>query len=213
MSTTLYSDLLGNAAPLLNEFADAMNWMDYSRLYGDPIMATPPLVLLGDSVPHVYIEVDNGCPNTISDPVDCPSFMNGVLLDGLHAGMEWLEDTVFHISNIQMGDNPAIVTAVVGFADMTVTNLRKLNSEYLTPNIKTSSEMFWQSWQSSASSFSIFQITFTCCYILALLLLYIFVIRIMLKNMSQEMRRTSALVPHAPYRNPHNSSKLQSMGC
>ncbi|KAJ3067932.1 hypothetical protein HDU98_008888 [Podochytrium sp. JEL0797] len=117
---------------------------------------------------------------------------------GQFAGLEWLEDTVFYISEIQSGFIPFNLLAGAAGADAVVTNLRSLNTNYLTPNIATSAQMFWLSWQNAAASFSIFQIAFTCCYILALLLLYLFVFRPMLHNMGQEMKRTSALVHMIP---------------
>ncbi|ORY50478.1 hypothetical protein BCR33DRAFT_846941 [Rhizoclosmatium globosum] len=196
---TIYSDKQSESGGLLlDNYADSMEWMGYGRLYGNPQMNTVPLALLDDSTPYVNIELDDGCPVTTTDPTDCPSFLNNVLHNGIHSGMEWLEDCIFYINMIQNGQIGYDISSGVYSADSVLTNLRKLNTNYLTPNINTASQFYWQSWRSNASQFSIFQITFTCCYIFALLLLYIFVIRLMLKNMSQEMRRTSALVHMLP---------------
>ncbi|KAJ3123747.1 hypothetical protein HK100_011499 [Physocladia obscura] len=199
MVTSVFTYNATRDTAYLDSFANDLNWMDYSRLYGSSQMSTPPLILSDDSYSSLYIEVDNGCPDTSSDPTDCTSTMGGILASGLHAGIEWLNDLILFIGDVYEGRVPVVWTLnIVEFSDQLFGTLRNLNSNYLTPNIQTSGYLFWQSWQDSAAKFSLIQIIASCCYIFVLLLLYVFVVRASLSSIGQEMQRTSALVHMVP---------------
>ncbi|TPX77518.1 hypothetical protein CcCBS67573_g01209 [Chytriomyces confervae] len=120
-------------------------------------------------------------------------------------------DAPFNQSN-SMDDSLAEVTPLVHLAaidlsgkmsfvldaDMQLSLMRKLMSDYYIPSLQLSADYFWRDLQGYANWFSEFHISFTVTYIVGLCLIYFFIIRVIMNALAEELRRTSGLVHMLP---------------
>ncbi|KAJ3223090.1 hypothetical protein HDU81_009436 [Chytriomyces hyalinus] len=83
-------------------------------------------------------------------------------------------------------------------ADMQLSLMRKLMSDYYIPSLQLSADYFWRDLQGYANWFAEFHISFTITYIVGLCLIYFFIIRVIMHALAEELRRTSGLVHMLP---------------
>ncbi|KAJ3109936.1 hypothetical protein HDU96_007041 [Phlyctochytrium bullatum] len=168
-------------------------------LYGDVERSLQGIIWTGYSTPQVYHELQDAC--VASSPADCSTFDDGVMKRGLFAARAWYQKRVntimaniTRVSTLNLRQNSTSLRNL----DYGIAAARKLDLEYLFPAFEEATKSYLTGFRQTLEWFSSFNLSFSVCFVVITILIYLVIVRPLTKAIGDDLRRTSALVYMLP---------------
>ncbi|KAJ3211646.1 hypothetical protein HDU67_004369 [Dinochytrium kinnereticum] len=190
---------LNSISILENAVSIMANWteLDNAVLYGNSNYGIAGILSFGYSSPQVTLEMQNAC--VAASPADCYVFDNGVMARGIHSASSWYRKRASNIlANITMARSASNVSSILRQIDESLDIIRNMDYYYLFPAYEEATKFYLANIRFILSWFSSFNLAFTITYILLLLMIYLFLIRPLIRALGDDLRRTAALVYMLP---------------
>ncbi|KAJ3102218.1 hypothetical protein HDU97_000715 [Phlyctochytrium planicorne] len=171
--------------------------LENGLLFGNADLNLDGMLDKGYSDPLVVLEFQMAC--LPESPSDCATFDNSVMSRGLYAATTWYQKKAQNIlANITSWNPSTTSSQMLENIDSAIASLRKFDDEYLDPAYIRASEYYMSGMRQVITWFSSFNLAFTVTYILLLLVIFVLLIRPLIRALGEDLKRTAALVYMLP---------------
>ncbi|KAI9334520.1 hypothetical protein DFJ73DRAFT_962976 [Zopfochytrium polystomum] len=178
----------------------SLQWVDAGIVYGEAVMdRAVPLAAQALASQSVVLEFENACVDGVT-PEDCAVFDRGLMARGLRAALaDFAAAATALESEMDAARAAGAVTRdLVAQWDAKVAFLRLLALDYIFPSLNQFTAVYADAVNDRAIWFTGFHLIFAIIYIVLLIVIHLAVIQPLINSLSEDIKRTSALVYMLP---------------